>query len=108
MTEPASRPSRRRASRSAIRFWAWVTGGLAFLAPFGALAEGSAGGAAQADQRVSRELVIRRITRRVVIHDAPVHAPVRYVYVPAASSSTPSAGSAPAPAPAPATTTGGS
>jgi hypothetical protein len=116
MTEATPRaPARRRASRAAIRFWTWVTGGLAFLAPFAALAGApQVGNEATADQQVTRELVIRQITRRVVIQDPPAGAPVRYVYVPssaAVSSGQSSAGTvatAPAPAPPPTTTTGGS
>jgi hypothetical protein len=106
MTEAPRRP-RRRASRAAIRFRAWVTGGLAFLAPFAALAGSpQAGSVAQADGRDSAAIVVRRITRLVVVTDRPAEAPVRYVYAPAPSSASP--GTSSASTSTPVTTTGGS
>lgn len=115
MTE---RAPRRRASKRALRVWAWVTGGIAFLAPLGALAASPGPPAADVAQgRPDRPvLVIRRITKRIVVREQPADVPVQYVYAPSTTSSAPgsttvAAPAAPAPAPPPAppaTTTGGS
>jgi hypothetical protein len=88
---------------------AWVYGGSlgAFLAVFGALglgADDSVDAApAAAKPPAPRQIIVRRVIKRVVIHDA---APVRRGPAPVAISSAPSAPaqSAPAPAPAPLTT----
>jgi hypothetical protein len=110
------RPARRpRRSRRALRVWAWIAGGLAFLAPWAALGLSPKPAAAEASGgRAQRPVVIvRKITRRVIVKDQPAQQPVQYVYV--GGGSAPSGGStgsgpvaAPAPAPAPTTTTSGS
>jgi len=112
MTE---RAPRRRASKRALRTWAWITGGLAFLAPVAALGASPKPPADVAQGTTERPVVvIRKITKRIVVHEQPADAPVRYVYAPSSGSSAPgstTAVAAPAPAPAPAppaTTTGGS
>jgi len=93
---------RARASKPALRAWAWVGGALAFLAP--AAVFGTAPKPAH-DARQSTDpsdLVIRRITRRIVITRPAASSSVRYVSGGSASGSS-SAGSAPA-----VTSTGGS
>jgi hypothetical protein len=108
------RSPRRRASKGALRAWAWVAGGLAFLAPLTALGASPkpAVGQASAGQR-RPVLVVRKITRVVVVRERPSPAPVRYVSPSSVSSSTPSTGAVAAQstsntAPPPATSTGGS
>ena len=99
MTEDVRRP---RASKRELRAWAWVAGALAFLAPaavFGAVPKPPQD-TAQATDRP--DLVIRRITRRIVITRPAVSSPVRYVAGGSTSGSS-SVSSAPA-----ATSTGGS
>lgn len=99
MTEDVRRP---RASKRELRAWAWVAGALAFLAPaavFGA-APKPPQDTAQATDRP--DLVIRRITRRIVITRPAVSSPVRYVAGGSTSGSS-SVSSGPA-----ATSTGGS
>jgi hypothetical protein len=121
-------PRRRRVSKRTLRVWAWVTGGLAFLAPFAALGA-SPNPATEVAQGTRRPvLVVRKITRLVIVRDRPSPAPVRYVSAPSSGSSStgtvaaaPTSGgdpggsspaqapaAAPPPPPAPTTTTGGS
>jgi hypothetical protein len=80
----------------------WVYGGTlgAFLAVFGGLATGSDEPAAEPVAAKPREVVVRRVITRVVVHhDAPVRrSPSPAAVRPAA------AAPAPAPAPAPLTT----
>ena len=112
MTE---RPRPRRLSRWTLRALAWIAEALAFLSPFAGLtispkpatAEQSSGDGAR------RVIVVRRITRRVIVQPAPERQPVRYVYVGGGSSggSAPASGgyvSSAVAAPPPATSTGGS
>jgi hypothetical protein len=91
-----------------LRAWAWLAGGAAFFAPWlvfaGSPRPAVAAGSADAKRAEGRKvIVIRKITRRVVVTDQPSSQPVQYVYV-GGSSSGSSGGSAP---PAP-TTSGGS
>jgi hypothetical protein len=100
MTEAGRRP---RASKRELRLWAWVAGGLAFLAPAAVL-----GAAPKPPQDAARaaerpRVVIRKITRRIVITQPAASAPVRYVSGGTASSGSSSMASVPA-----ATSTGGS
>jgi hypothetical protein len=100
MTEAGRRP---RASKRELRAWAWVAGSLAFLAPTVVL-----GAAPKPPQDAARDVdhprvVVRRITRRIVLSRPAAPAPVRYVSGGTASSGSSSAASAPA-----ATSTGGS
>ena len=100
MTEPARRP---RASKRLLRAAAWVAGGLAFLAPAAVL---SAAPKPPADATaVGRRptVVIRKITRRIVMTRPSAPAAVRYVPGGTASSGSSSVSSAPA-----ATSTGAS
>lgn len=99
MTENLRRP---RASKRELRAWAWVAGALAFLAPaavFGAVPKPPQD-TAQAAPRPN--LVIRKVTRRIVITRPAASSPVRYVTGGTTSGSS-SVSSAPA-----ATSTGGS
>lgn len=109
MTEASARRPRR--SKRTLRAWAWAAGALAFLAPWAAFgvspkpATASAEGAAEP----RRVIVVRKITRRVVVQDQPVDQPVQYVYIGGgSSSSSSSSGPVAAPPPAPTTTTSGS
>lgn len=116
MTERAPRaPRAKRWSRGRVRALAWITGLATFLTGVGVL-----GAAPMPDQPAlasdSRwsprtRVVVRRITRRVVIVDPAANAPVTYVPAPTTTSSgsTGSAGaSAPAAPPAAPPPTGGS
>ncbi len=100
MTEPRAR--RTRLSRRALRVWAWVAGGLAFFSPWAALGL-SPKPAAQAAQTPKDRpvIIVRRITRRVIVQDVakPAAPQIRYV------SSGSSGGAVAAP---PTTTTSGS
>ncbi len=121
MTERAERVGRRRASKRELRIWAWLAGGLAFFAPWAALGASPKPAADVAAGKAERPVVIvRKITRRVVIQSRPASAPVQYVTVPSSSSGSTPSGSAGAVAagsngssggssnPPPTTTTGGS
>ncbi len=105
MTDRA--PSR-RTPRRILRLWAWIAGGLAFLTPWVALSAAPKPAAQNAATGpTSPVILVKKITRRVVITPARTTAPVRYV--PAGGGSSPGgtvAAPAPAPAPAPATTGG--
>jgi hypothetical protein len=94
---------RRRASKRELRAWAWVAGAIAFVAPaavLGAVPKPPQDTTAQATKRP--DIVIRKITRRIVITRPTASAPVRYV-----SAGTTSGSSAVSSTPA-ATSTGGS
>jgi hypothetical protein len=90
-----------------------LAGGLAFLAPFAALGASPkppSDRAADAGRQRRPVLVVRKITRVVVVRDQPAEAPIRYVYAPSSSSSSTntSVAAPPAPPPPPTTTSGGS
>lgn len=110
MTEAAAR--RRRLSRGALRAIAWLAGGAAFAAPFASLTLSPKPATARVEGQSRRVIVVKKITRRVIVRAAPEAPQVRYVYVGGGSSgsSTSSGGGASARAAAPplATTTGGS
>jgi hypothetical protein len=110
-TEHDRRAARRRISKRTVRAIAWVAGGAAFLTPLGALAASPRPAVDRADPPRPR-VVVRRITRRVIIvKPAEPQAPtIRYVGGGSSSASTSSSsGGAVAPPPAPpATSTGGS
>lgn len=90
----SERPAK-RASRRELRAWAWIAGTLAFVAPWAAIAANPKPATADAGEPEHRPLVIvRRITRRVVVRDRVEDAGVRYVYVGGGSSSSSSSGSA--------------
>lgn len=105
MTEGSTKAAKRpRLSKRALRGWAWIAGAVAFLSPWAALSlspKPAVSAARTADRPV---MVVRKITRRIVITDAPRPAPVQYVVAGGGSSSS---GGVAAAAPAP-TTTGGS
>jgi hypothetical protein len=112
MTETA-RPPRRRLSKRALRAWAWVAGAATFVSPAVALAvQPKPATAAHAPTRAPRRaVVVRKITRRVIVTQPARPSGVRYVVVGGGSSSSSSSGGGSAsqpPAPASATTTGGS
>ena len=99
MTDKKPRP---RASKRELRAWAWVAGALAFVAPaavFGAVPKPPQD-TPQASGRPN--LVIRKITRRIVITRPAASTNVRYVTGGSTSGSS-SVSSAPA-----AASTGGS
>ncbi len=106
MTDRSSK--KRRLSRGWIRATAWVAGGATFMTGLGVLAAApKPAQAAKGDQSKERPVVIvRKITRRVIITDPAVSAPVQFVS--GGSSSSSSGGSAPAPPPPPTTSSGGS
>ncbi len=99
MTE--RRTKRRRLSKRALRALAWVAGGVAFFSPWTVLGAAPKPAAGEAPKAKSprQVVIVRKITRRVIVQDTAKVAPVRYV-------SSSSGGSAPAAAPV--TTTSGS
>jgi len=118
MTDVAKR--RRRLSKGALRAFAWIAGGAAFAAPFASLTlsprPATASSAAPTDPG-RRVIVVKKITRRVVIHPAPDTPSVQYVYVgngssgssgSSSSSSSSSSSVAAAAPPSSTTSTGGS
>jgi hypothetical protein len=95
-----------RWSRGRLRTLAWATGIATFLAGVGALGASPMPETAQPprDRKVPRQrVIVRRITRRVVVVEPATSAPVTYVQAPSVSSSSSSA-----PAPAAPPPTGGS
>ncbi len=106
MTEAArgepERAKPRRLSKRVLRTWAWVAGAAAFFSPWTVLGLSPKPAANAAEGKPRRPVVIvRKITRRVIIQAAPKTQPVRYVYAPSSGGSSSSA-------PAPTTSTGGS
>lgn len=104
MTEVRRRKT--RWSRWRLRTLAWTTGIATFLAGVAALGASPLPETTQPprDRSVPRQrVVVRRITRRVVVVEPAKNTPVTYVQAPTVSSSS---GGAPAPAPPP--PTGGS
>jgi hypothetical protein len=80
MTDRATKP--RRLSKRALRAWAWLAGALAFFSPWAVLALSPRPLAGEAAAQTAPPLIItRKITRRVIIHDAPKPQPIRYVTV---------------------------
>lgn len=83
MTEAAKR---RRLSRGALRALAWIAGGATFASSFASLTVSPRPAtASDASQKPRRVIIVRKITRRVIIHQAPDTSP-RYVYVGGGSS----------------------
>ncbi|MGH2578534.1 MAG: hypothetical protein ACRDG9_12420 [Actinomycetota bacterium] len=80
MTDRATKP--RRLSKRALRAWAWLAGALAFFSPWAFLGLSPRPPAGEAAAQTARPvIIIRKITRRVIIHDAPKPQPIRYVTV---------------------------
>ncbi len=107
MTEAARR--RRRLSRGALRAIAWVAGGAAFAAPFASLTVSPKPATAEASAPRRPVVIVKKITRRVIVRAAPETPEVRYVYVGSPggpSSGTAGGGPAPVAAPPPTTTRG--
>jgi hypothetical protein len=113
------RPKPRRLSRWALRALAWVAGGLAFLTPFAGLTISPKPATAEpgANEQGRQLIIVRQITRRLIVRPAPERKPVQYVYVGGGSPGGSSGSSAPSraggggstvAAPAPTTSTGGS
>ncbi len=107
MTERA--PRAKRWSRGRLRALAWTTGLATFLAGVGVLGAApmpDQPARASGDRWVPRpRVIVRRITRRVVIVEPTTSAPVTYVPAPVSTSSG-SSGSVAAPPPAPPPTGG--
>lgn len=100
MTERARRP---RVSARELRAWAWVAGALAFLAPAAVLGAAPRPPTTAAPASERPTLVIRTLTRRIVVTRPAAPAPVRYV-----AGGTASSGSGASNPPPAATSTGGS
>jgi hypothetical protein len=80
MTDRATKP--RRLSKRALRAWAWLAGALAFFSPWAVLGLSPRPPASDAAGQAARPvIIIRKITRRVIIRDAPKPQPIRYVTV---------------------------
>jgi hypothetical protein len=110
MTVTTTDAARRKArwGRGRLRALAWTTGIASFLAGIGVLgaAPMPEGSPLPRDGWVPRQrVVVRKITRRVVVIEPAVSAPVTYVQAPSVSSSSSGTVAAPPPAPPP---TGGS
>jgi len=77
-TEPRERRS--RLSKRALRVWAWIAGGLAFLSPWVALglSPKPAGPTATAP-KARQVIIVRKITRRIIVQDAASPPPIRRV-----------------------------
>lgn len=105
MTEAPVKPARsRRLSKRALRVWAWIIGTAAFASPWVALGLSPKPSTASASPASKRPVVIiRKITRRVIVRSSPKPAPVHYVYAGGSSS-----GGSVSLAASPTTTTGGS
>jgi hypothetical protein len=107
------RPASRRLSRRALRAWAWIAGLATFASPAAALAMQPKPSVAAAEAARTRRpvIVVRKVTRRVIVREPAASGGIRYVYTGGgsggSSSGSSSAASAPVPAPAP-TSTGGS
>lgn len=107
MTTTEAPRRKARWSRSRLRTIAWTTGIATFLAGVGAL--GAAPMPEQAQQSRGRwaprqRVIVRRVTRRVVVVEPATSAPITYVQAPSVSSS----GTVGVPPPAPPPSTGGS
>ena len=100
MTEKARRP---RVSKRELRAWAWVAGALAFLAPAAVLGAVPKPPQEVASRNERPALVVRKITRWVVVARPSAPAPVRYIAGGTTSAGANSVSSTPA-----ATSTGGS
>lgn len=88
MTErPAKRP---RASRRELRAWAWVAGGIALVAPWSTIADAPTAAATKEPRPV---LVVRKVTRRVIVTHPAQPAGVQYVYAASPSGSSSSSSS---------------
>ena len=108
VTTAEARGRKARWSRGRLRALAWTTGLATFLAGIGALGSTPMPERAQAprDRWAPRQrVIVRRITRRVVVVEPAASAPITYVQAPSVSSS--SSGSV-ATAPAAPPATGGS
>ena len=98
-----------RWSKGRVRTLAWMTGGLTFLAGFGILGAAPKPSASAAPQKSARwkparqKVIVRHVTRRVVIVDPVASAPVYYAPSSGGGTSTgsPSGSGTTAPAPAP-------
>lgn len=102
MTEAAKR---RRLSRGALRAIAWIAGGATFASSFASLTVSPRPASATDTQRPRRVIVVKKITRRVIVREAPDTGP-RYVYVGGGSSgSSGSSGGSTLAASAPSSTT---
>jgi hypothetical protein len=101
----ARRPAPKRASRRALRAWAWLAGAVSFLTPTAILATAprpAASAVPVATSPRAPEVIIHHVIRRVV-----VRAPTRVVTVGGSSQAPTVVSGAAAPAP-PAASTGGS
>jgi hypothetical protein len=102
MTDASSKA--RRLPKRLLRVWAWIAGALAFFTPWAVLGVSPKPPAGTAAPAAGRPVIlIRKITRRVIIQAAPKSQPIRYVYASGSSGSSSSApvtssgGSAPPP-----------
>ena len=111
--EHGERIPRKRASKRRLRALAWIAGGVAFVAPFTALASSPKPASMQRATGGSKPqvTVVRRITKRIVITHPAAQAPVQYVAPSGSgysSSSSSSSGGTIAAPPPPTTSTSGS
>lgn len=101
---PAPHPKRRakRASRGAVRVWAWTLGALSFLSPFGLFgafpkpAQSQSTGTSTAASPQQRRVIVI-VTRKIVYSAAPAarSGPVTYVPAPSAPAVATTCGTAP-------------
>lgn len=86
-----AQPRKRRLSKRALRFWAWFAAAVAFVSPWAVLGI-SPKPVATAAEQARPVVIVRKITRRVVIKDQPKPQPTRVVYVGGGSSTSSSGG----------------
>jgi hypothetical protein len=98
MSAPSARA--RRASRTAIRAWAWGVGALSFLTPYGLLGlwpkpaqAASVATATPGEEAKVRRPVVIVVTKKIVYTKSPTasvtsSAPIHYVYAPSTATST--------------------
>jgi len=111
-------PRRRtRLSKRALRASAWVAGGVAFLSPWAVLSLSPRPAVGTQAAQPRQTIIVRRITRRVIVRQAPKDRPIHYVYADGGSSGTATgtgggsatgSGSGSVSSPPPTTHTGGS
>jgi hypothetical protein len=77
MTE--ARERRSRLSKRALRVWAWIAGGVAFFSPWVALGLAPKPTGQVTSPKARQVIVVRKITRRIIVQDAAKPAPIRYV-----------------------------
>src|SRR4029079_3598681 len=107
MTEPRPSAKAKRWSKGRVRALAWVTGVATFLAGFGILgaapkpSTANATGTSNRQKPPRQRVIVHKVTRRVVVVDPVVTAPVTYVPTTSTGGGTSSSGGTTAALPPP-------